>query len=114
MNWFKAKAARDAQLNQFKLISDLQKENLELKIVFIKQKNFDKFKMQRDTTVFNKKLFEVTTMSDKIKRNAVDTSLINEQKLILVNQQKQAFKRQLAKMDLEFNNLRLKFEKEVK
>lgn len=62
---------------------------------------------------FNKKLTEITENSNKIKRKEIDSTLLSEQKHLLIHQQKIALKKQLAKLDAEFNTLKAKFEKEV-
>lgn len=55
----------------------------------------------------------VTEESDKIKRRSVNTTLHAEEKQILTSQQKVALKKQLALLDVEFNNLKVKLDKEV-
>ena len=39
---------------------------------------------------------------------------MSEQRQLLIHQQKVSLKKQLSKLDVEYNNLRMKFEKELK
>ena len=56
---------------------------------------------------------EFNEFSNKLKKASVDGALIMEQKQSLILQQKQAIKKQLAKLDADYNVLTLKLEKEV-
>ena len=62
---------------------------------------------------FTSKLIALTEDTNRMKRKSVDTELINEQKQILNNQMKQALKNQLTKLDVDYNNLKQKLDKEV-
>ncbi|CAF1113559.1 unnamed protein product, partial [Brachionus calyciflorus] len=99
---------------QAELIHDLEKERHELNIMLITRGTLNKLKMNANLNTFNKKLSEVTEISNVIKRREIDNSLLAVQKQTLISQQKQALKRQLNKLDIDFNSLKLKLEKELK
>jgi hypothetical protein len=105
--------AKNSELKQLKLIESLQKERNQLNIVLIKQKNFSKIKLYKVSQELNKEITELTENSDKIKRRETNHTLMSEQRHLLVHQQKTSLKRQLSKLDVEFNSLKQKFEKEL-
>lgn len=104
---------KQSQQQKHNLIFELQSERDLLRQVIIKQKTFDKLKVFTRTREFNKKLSEITEESDKIKKKAVNNSLHAEERQILIAQQKVGLKKQLALLDIEFNNLKVKLNKEV-
>lgn len=82
-------------------------------IQLIEQKNFYEREININLSEFNKKLSEITEISNIIKRKEIDNSLLADQKQSLIYQQKSALKKQLAKLDAEYSNLKAKLEKEV-
>ncbi len=102
-----------SKLKQEELIRDLQMERHLLSSLLIKQKNFAIFKQFKSSFDFNKKLHQVTEESNKIKRSEVNNGIFCEQRLVLLEQQKAALKKQLAKQDSEFGSLISKLEIEV-
>ena len=63
---------------------------------------------------YTSKLIALTEESNRNKRKSVDLELINEQKQILNNQKHQALRSHLTKLEVEFNNLKQKLDKEVR
>jgi hypothetical protein len=63
---------------------------------------------------YSKKITEITEYSNQIKRQEIDNSLLNDQKQLLLNQQKSALKKRLVKLDVDFNKLKSELEKELK
>ena len=86
--------------------SSLEKTHIEFFSVTV----LKEFKNSSD---FKKKLTHISEESNKIKRKEINNSLLCEHRLLLLDQQKLALKKQLAKQDTEFNNLKTKLEKEV-
>lgn len=95
------------------MVEDLQKERKKLNLLLIKQKNFSKIKLFKISSDFNKKITEITEDSNKIKKKEVNNTLVYEQRQLLIHQQKVSLKKQLAKLDAEYNKLKLSLEKEV-
>ena len=95
------------------MVEDLQKERKKLNLLLIKQKNFSKIKLFKISSDFNKKITEITENSNKIKKKEVNNTLVYEQRQLLIHQQKVSLKKQLAKLDAEYNKLKLSLEKEV-
>ncbi len=106
--------AKNSESKDKHLIESLQKERSQLNSLLIKQKNFSKIKLFTISNEFNKEITELTENSDKIKRRETDNMLMSEQRQLLIHQQKISLKKQLSKLDVEYNNLRMKFEKELK
>ena len=106
--------AKNSESQQKQLIESLQKERNQLNTLLIKQKNFSKIKLFTISNEFNKEITELTENSDKIKRRETDHMLMSEQRQLLIHQQKVSLKKQLSKLDVEYNNLKTKFEKELK
>ena len=106
--------AKNSESQQKQLIESLQKERNQLNSLLIKQKNFSKIKLFTISNEFNKEITELTENSDKIKRRETDHMLMSEQRQLLIHQQKVSLKKQLSKLDVEYNNLKAKFEKELK
>lgn len=106
--------AKNSESKDKHLIESLQKERSQLNSLLIKQKNFSKIKLFTISNEFNKEITELTENSDKIKRRETDNMLMSEQRQLLIHQQKVSLKKQLSKLDVEYNNLRMKFEKELK
>ncbi len=104
---------KETQQNQQNLIHKLQKEVDLLNEIIIKTRQFGKLRVFQMTKDFKKKLNTVNEESDKIKWRSVNTTLHFEEKQILISQQKVALKKQLALLDVEFNNLKVKLNKEV-
>lgn len=102
-----------SKLKQEELIRDLQIERNQLANLLIKQKKFAIFKEFKNSSNFKKQLTYMTDESNKIKCKEVNNILACEQRLLLLEQQKSALKKQLGKQDSEFNNLKTKLEKEV-
>ncbi len=88
-------------------------DRAQLANLLIIQKCFAKLKQFKNASSFNKKISELTEISNLTKKRTVDISLILEQKQTLIVQQKQAIKKQLAKLDAEYTLLKLKLDKEV-
>ena len=105
--------SKETQLNQQNMIYQLQLERDELYQVIIKQKNFSKLTAFQRTKKFNKKISGITEETDIIKRKSVNNALHAEEKQILIKQQNMALKKQLSTLDIEFNNLKNKLDKEV-
>jgi hypothetical protein len=110
----KENLAKNSESQQKQLIENLQKERSQLNSLLIKQKNFSKIKLFTISNEFNKEITELTENSDKIKRRETDHMLMSEQRQLLIHQQKVSLKKQLSKLDVEYNNLKMKFEKELK
>jgi len=104
---------KETELNKLKLISDMTYERNEISKLLILQKNFDKLKELKNESKIKRMQTEFDEMSNKLKKAAVDGALILEQKQSLILQQKQAIKKQLAKLDADYTVLNLKLEKEV-
>jgi hypothetical protein len=105
--------ANQSKLKQEDLIRELQIERNQLANLLIKQKKFAIFKEFKNSSNFKKQLTSITDESNKIKRKEINNGLACEQKLLLLEQQKTALKKQLTKQDTEFNNLKTNLEKEV-
>ena len=88
-------------------------DRAKLSNLLVMQKCFAKLKQFKNANSFNKKISELTEQSNNVKKKAVDISLVLEQKQMLIMQQKQAIKKQLAKLDAEYTVLKLKLDKEV-
>lgn len=101
------------QLHQAKLITDLQVERQEMVNMLIKQRSYSKLKLNRLSQKFTKQLILLNDESAKIKAKAIETRLLAEENGILLDQQKSALQKQLKKLDIEFNNLKNKLDKEV-
>ena len=104
---------KESQQNQINLVEEMSIERSELAKLIILQKNFCKLKMFRSTCRFNKRVNQLTEVSNRVKKQSVDTTLALEQKQMLIVQQKHALKKQLAKLDAEYAGLKLKLDKEV-
>lgn len=100
------------QLSQ-ELMAKLQSERNKLAILLIKQKTMAKVQLHANLSNFGKQLGKITESSNDIKRKEINHALLSEQKILLLTQQKSALKKQLAKLDAEFNNLKVKLDKEV-
>jgi hypothetical protein len=96
-----------------KLIASLQKECNDLKNTLIRQEKSSKIKEFEDSVEFNKKLGKITAVTDTIQRKSTKISMLSQQNQIVLNQQKSALKRQLAKLNSEYNKLKAKMDKEV-
>jgi len=105
--------SKETQQNQQNLIYKLQKERDLLNQVIIKSRQFGKLRVFQLNKDFKKKLNSVNEESDKIKWRSVNNTLYAEEKQILINQQKVALKKQLALLDVEFNKLKVKLDREV-
>lgn len=105
--------SKETQLNQQNMIYQLQLERDELYQVIIKQKTFSKLTAFQRIKKFNKKISGITEETDIIKRRSVNNALHAEEKQILIKQQNMALKKQLSILDIEFNNLKNKLDKEV-
>ena len=111
--FFKEDLAKEKEIKQYTMVEDLQKERKKLNLLLIKQKNFSKIKLFKISSDFNKKITEITENSNKIKKKEVNNTLVYEQRQLLIHQQKVSLKKQLAKLDAEYNKLKLSLEKEV-
>ena len=101
------------QLNQAKLISNLQSERYELQNLTIKQRSLTHLKLNRVTQRFQKELIRLNDNADKEKAKAFEACYLAEEKGILMDQEKTALQRQLKKLDIEYSNLKAKLDKEV-
>lgn len=108
------KFAEASQAKHDLMLNVAQRERHELAKILIKQKSYDKIRINRLMSHFSKKLTEVTENSNKIKRQEIDNTLLFEQKQLLINQQKSALKKRLVKLDVDFNHLKAQLEKELK
>lgn len=102
-----------AKKKQIELLEQLQSSNYELNDKLIKQKKeFDRNlgNVQRQ---LEQRLKEMTSLSDTLKKREVTHRIANELKNILVVQQKMALKRQLARLDVQYNSLKEELDKEV-
>lgn len=106
--------AQASQRSQDDLVGRLHKSNHELTNLLLKQRAFFKLSLSRLQTSLNRRLSEITETSDLLKRRQVANRIASELKNVLVVQQKMALKRQLGKLDAEYNALKAKFEKEVR
>jgi hypothetical protein len=88
-------------------------ERHEMSKLLILQKAFDKLKELKNESKMKRMTTEFNELSNKLKKASVDGALILEQKQTLILQQKQAIKKQLAKLDADYNVLTLRLEKEV-
>lgn len=95
------------------LISRLEKSNTNAAKLLISYKVFYKLKMNRLQSNLSRRLAEVTDKMDWHKRREVSHRVANELQNVLVVQQNTALKRQLAKLDAEFNSLKAQLDKEV-
>ena len=86
---------------------------VELENALIRQQNSEKTTINQLMKDYTSKLIALTEDTNRMKRKSVDSELINEQKQILNNQVKQALKNQLTKLDVDYNNLKQKLDKEV-
>lgn len=99
--------------NRDELISRLQESNTNAAKLLIRYKAFYKLSMNRLQSNLSRRLAEVTDKMDWHKRREVSHRVANELQNVLVVQQNTALKRQLAKLDAEFNSLKAQLDKEV-
>ena len=96
------------------LIRSLQDERNQLAKLLIMQKNYSKIKQHQLISDLSKQISDITSQSNKYGRQIADWKMANDQTATLNKQQKQAFKNQLAKLDIDLNKLKSKLDKEVK
>lgn len=104
---------QSSKLNQENLIKELQKDNHHLSDLIIRQKAYSKLNVNRIQSSYSRKLSQITDNSNSLKKREVENKLTNELKNIMILQQKMALKRQLATLDVEYNALKAKLDKEV-
>jgi hypothetical protein len=88
-------------------------ERFDLQNLLIKQRALTNLKLNRVSQKFTKKLLSQSENASKVKTKAVETCLLSEEKGILLDQEKMALQKQLKKLDIEYNNLKAKLDKEV-
>lgn len=102
-----------AKAKQIELLDTLQMTNNELTNAIIKQKIFFRMNLNRVHSRMLRSLNEVTNASNALQRREVANRVSNELKNILIVQQKTALKRQLARLDAQYNALKAELDKEV-
>lgn len=100
------------QQTQINLLNDLQKEKSRLQEAILKQNTLWKIKLNTRQCKLNKKLNSLELKSSKQKYKCLEACLVNEEKEILVEQQKQSLKKYLKKLETDYFNLKNKLEKE--
>ncbi len=111
--YFQDDLVKETHLYQQELITEMQQEIKELTSALVKQKTFTKLRSFQLAKENYKKMAEYTDETNKIKRKVIDSSFYAEEQKILLSQQKDALKKELILLDSEYNNLKLKLDKEV-
>lgn len=99
--------------NRHELIARLQQSNANAALLLMRYKVIYKLSMNRLQSNLSRRLTEVTDKMDWHKRREVSHRVANELQNVLIVQQNTALKRQLAKLDAEFNSLKAQLDKEV-
>jgi hypothetical protein len=110
---FSDEFAMSQHISQAKLIANLQSERYELQNLTIKQRSLTNLKLNRVTQKFQRELIRLNANADKEKAKAFEACYLAEEKGILMDQEKNALQKQLKKLDIEYNNLKGKLDKEV-
>lgn len=105
--------ANESSQNNEKLLAEVQKTKHELANLLIKQKVFFQLRLNHVQSRMERRLGQVTDTSNLLKKREVSNRVANELKNILIVQQKMAIKKQLAKLDAEYNALKAELDKEV-
>lgn len=105
---------KQAKRKQIELLDALETTNHELSEALIREKALGLENLNRVKSELTQRVDELTRTSDVLKKREVSGRVSNEVRNALVVQQKEALKRQLAKLDSEYNALKAELDKELK
>ena len=89
-------------------------ERFQLQNLTIKQRSLTSLKLNRAAQKFQKQLISVNENAARVNSRAIEICLLSDEKNILMDQEKSALQKQLKKLDIEYNNLKAKLDKEVR